>query len=83
VEGLTSKPQQLSELVLSLDEAYSKFLASQVSKHVTCYVVMLHVLPFGMFCHMCSRHVCQFLWFERCSWCSAWTRPIADSWPAR
>ncbi|WIA37774.1 hypothetical protein OEZ86_014644 [Tetradesmus obliquus] len=29
VEGLTSKPQQLSELVLSLDEAYSKFLATQ------------------------------------------------------
>jgi hypothetical protein len=30
LEGLTSKPQQLSELVLSLDEAYSKFLTSQV-----------------------------------------------------
>ncbi|KAF6261466.1 cyclin-like protein [Scenedesmus sp. NREL 46B-D3] len=32
LDGLTSKPQQLSELVLSLDEAYSKFLSSQLGQ---------------------------------------------------
>jgi hypothetical protein len=45
LEGLTSKPQQLSELVLSLDEAYSKFLASQVS---CCNILTLWLL----WCHL-------------------------------